>query len=439
MKKAKTPQTATVTIEALSHDGRGITSIEGKTTFVSGALIGETVTCKFTKRHSRFNEADAIEITNPSPDRTTPICVHFGVCGGCSMQHMSVEAQIKFKQNALLEQLKHFGKVVPENTLPPLSANSAGYRRKARIGVRYVRKKEKLLIGFREKSSNFLTDSHTCAVLHENVGTKITALSELISSLTQYEHIPQIEVAVSDKETALVFRHMTDLPQEDITKLCDFAKLHNMHFYLQPNPPAKIHKIWPQNSSEKLSYELPDYQLEMQFYPLDFIQVNGEINRLLIKQAVHFLDPQPTETVLDLFCGLGNFTLPIAKYAKHVIGVEGSQEMVIRAGENAQHNQISNAEFYAANLMEPSPHAPWMQKTYDKILLDPPRTGAKEIIAHLPKLAAKRIVYISCNPATLARDAGELVYNQGYKLKYAGVVNMFPHTSHIEAIAVFEK
>lgn len=439
MKKSQTPQIFTVNVESLSHDGRGIANIDGKTTFVSGGLPGESVTCKLTKRHSRYNEADVTDVITSSSDRTTPHCAHFGICGGCSMQHMTIDAQIQFKQNTLLEQLKHFGKVAPETILPPLAGNPWGYRRKARLGVRYVRKKEKLLIGFRERSSNFLTDAHTCPIMHESVGTKIPALSELIRSLTQFEHIPQIEVAASDTETALVFRHMTDLSAEDVTKLCEFAKEHNMHFYLQPNSPAKIHKIWPQDSVEKLAYHLPDYQLEMEFYPLDFIQVNGEINRLLLKQALTLLDPQPSETILDLFCGLGNFTLPLARNAHYVVGVEGSQEMVSRAQANATHNGINNAEFHAANLMEPSANVPWLQRQYDKILLDPPRTGAKEIIPLLTKFAAKRIAYVSCNPATLARDAGELVYTHGYKLKCVGVVNMFPHTSHVEAIAIFEK
>lgn len=439
MNQTKQPQTFTVDIKSLSHDGRGIAEINGKTTFISGAINGETVICQLTKKHSRYNEAEVTEVISASPERVTPLCAHAGVCGGCSLQHMNIDAQIRLKQSALLEQLKHFGKVIPESVLPPIIGNPWHYRRKARLGVRYVRKKERVLVGFREKFSNFLTDVQACPVLHETVGTKIKDLTDLIRSLMQFEHIPQIEVAVSDTETALIFRHLMPLPEEDIAKLCAFAETHNMHFYLQPNPPEKIRKIWPKNSSEKLSYSLPEYELDMQFYPLDFIQVNGEINKLMLKQALQLLEPQSTDTVLDLFCGLGNFTLPLARYAQHVIGVEGGTEMVARAKENAQHNNISNVEFYAANLMEPTSDAPWMQKKYDKILLDPPRTGAKEILPFLPKFAAKRIVYVSCNPATLARDAGELVYNYGYKLKQVGVVNMFPHTTHIEAIALFMK
>lgn len=441
MKKSQLPELHTVNIESLSHDGRGITTINGKTTFVSGAIVHETVICKLTRKHSRYNEAEVTEVLTAAPERTTPLCAHYSVCGGCSMQHINSDAQIQFKQKTLLEQLKHFGKVEPEIVLPPISGNPWHYRRKARLGVRYVRKKERVLVGFREKFSNFLADIHACPVLHESVGSRIAELSDLIASLSQYEHIPQIEVAISDHETALIFRHLTPLPEEDVKKLREFAEANSLHFYLQPNSPEKIHKIWPLDSADKLSYfiNLPDKKLEMQFYPLDFIQVNSEINQLMLKQALYLLDPQSSDDILDLFCGLGNFTLPLAHYAKHVVGVEGSHEMVTRAQENAQHNSISNVEFHAANLMEPSPSVAWMQKKYDKILLDPPRTGAKELLPFIPKFSAKKIVYVSCNPSTLARDAGELVYNYGYKLKQVGVINMFPHTSHIEAIALFEK
>lgn len=428
----------TVEIQGLSHDGRGIASINGKTTFVNGAIAGETVTCKITKKHSRYNEAEVVNIINPAKERVTPGCAHFSICGGCSMQHIADDAQIQIKQKILIEQLKHFGNVEPENILAPLSGNTWHYRRKARLGVRFVRKKNKLLVGFREKFSNFLADIQSCPVLHKSIGTRITELSHLIASLSQFDHIPQVEVAAGDQETALVFRHMTPLTDDDIAKLCEFGKTYSFAIYLQPNPPEKIHKIWPQNSSLYLQYKLPDYQLTMQFHPLDFTQVNGEVNLVMLKQAIALLDLQPGDTVLDLFCGLGNFSLPIARHAKQVIGIEGSKEMVERAHENAELNQIKNAEFYAANLMEPTEAASWMQNRYDKILIDPPRTGAKEIIPFFNRWKAKKIVYVSCNPATLARDAKELVHTLGYKLKFAGVINMFPHTSHIEAIALFE-
>lgn len=439
MKNARFPETVLLTIESLTHEGRGKAILDGKTTFVSGGLANETVSCQITKKHSRYNEADVLEVISRAPERAQPICSHFGVCGGCSLQHMNEEAQLLLKQNSLLEQLHHFGKVSPESILPPLTGQSSGYRRKARLGVRYVKKKERVLVGFREKQSNFLTDVKSCPVLHQSIGSRIEALGALIASLDQFEQIPQIEVAASDIGTALVIRHLTPLPEEDIAKLCEFAKINDLHFYLQPNPPAKIHKIWPKESPELLTYYLSKYQLSMQFHPLDFIQINGEINQLLLERALQLLDPQKTDTVLDLFCGLGNFSLPIARFAKSVIGVEGSQDMVSRARQNATLNDIQNAEFHMENLMEPSSTSSWIKQTYHKILLDPPRTGAKEILGFIPQFSANRIVYVSCNPATLARDAGELVYTYGYKLKQVGVINMFPHTSHIEAIALFEK
>lgn len=428
-----------VDIESLSHDGRGIARINDKTTFIGGALPGEKVKCKLTKRHSRFNEGEVIEVITASAERITPTCQHFGICGGCSMQHLSMDSQIAFKQKVFLEQLKHFGQVEPEILLSPLSGNPWGYRSKARLGVRYVRKKERVLVGFREKLSNYLADIHECPVLHESVGMHIKDLTVLIASLNQYEHIAQIEVAVSDTKTALIFRNMTDLPENDIEKLIAFAKQFNIEIYLQPNPPAALKKIWPQDQHTMLTYALPDFNLEMNFHPLDFTQINSEVNKLMLRQALQLLNPQATDNVLDLFCGLGNFTLPIAQRAKHVTGIEGSTDMVIRARENAQHNHIQNTDFFAANLMAPSLNDTWMQKKYEKILLDPPRSGALEIIAHFPVFSATHIVYVSCNPATLARDAKELVHTQGYKLKSAGIINMFPHTSHIEAMALFER
>lgn len=426
-------------IESLSHDGRGVATINCKTTFVMGALPNELVRCKITKKHRRYNDAQAIEIITPAPERTEPHCAHFGICGGCSMQHVDISAQVQLKQQVLIEQLKHFGKVTPETILPPLASKPWGYRRKARLGVRYIRKDEKIRVGFREKLSNHLTELTECPVLHPAVGTRLTALSELVRSLSQYEHIPQIEMAASDDAVALVFRHMRPLSADDLQKLKTFGEANQLQIYLQPNAPAAVHKIWPADNEIFLHYALPDYDLTMRFHPLDFTQVNGEINRLMIKQALELLQPSATDHVLDLFCGLGNFTLPLARTAAHVTGIEGSAEMVTRARENAAYNQLHNTEFAVANLMSPDPKSPWLRKKYQKILLDPPRTGAKEIIPHLARLGADRIVYVSCNPSTLARDAGDLVYNHQYKLKSVGVMNMFPHTSHIEAIALFEK
>jgi 23S rRNA (uracil1939-C5)-methyltransferase len=438
-RKKKVFPEVTLEINALSHDGRGIGHIDGKTAFVHGALVGEKVLCKVVKQHRRYAEAKTLEVIQPSDIRSAPSCEHYGICGGCSMQHMNVAKQIEFKQQTLLEQLKHFGQVTPEIILPPIFGNSLGYRKKARLGVRYVEKKGKLFVGFREKMSNFLTDIQQCPVLHQNVGTKIHELSALIQSLSQYLHIPQIEVAIGDDVTALVIRHMQPLSSDDLHKLIEFGKTQQFHLYLQPNPPEPIRKIWPEDEVHTLQYRLDDYDMDFTFHPLSFTQVNSEMNQQMVKQAIELLEPTQDEMILDLFCGLGNFTLPLARFCRQVIGVEGSQEMVTCAAENATRNHIKNASFYAANLMNPSNEASWMQNTYDKILLDPPRAGAKEIIPYFPQFSPKKIVYVSCNPATLARDAHILVSEQGYQLKKTGIINMFPHTSHIEAIALFEK
>lgn len=433
------PTRTPATIHALSHDGRGIATVNNKKTFISGALPGETCTFEVTLKRSQYQEADALEITDSSPDRVTPPCQHFGVCGGCSLQHMSAEAQLQLKQTTLLNQLHHFGKVTPETILPPLNALMTGYRRKARLGVKFVIKKNKLLVGFREKASRYLADLESCAVLHPRVGQHLTDLSTLITSLENYQHIPQIEMAMGDQDLALVFRHMQPLPESDIEKLRQFAITQGIHVYLQPNPPEPIHKLWPQDADDRLTYTLPDFGVEFRFYPLDFTQINLEMNRMMVAQALRLLDLSPTDHVLDLFCGIGNFTLPLAKHVAHVTGVEGGNEMVERANENAAHNGITNAQFFAANLMDPPTNVPWMQAQYTKALLDPPRAGAQEILPHLSRLGVQKIVYVSCNPATLARDAGELVHQHGYQLKEVGILNMFPHTSHIEAMAVFTK
>jgi 23S rRNA (uracil1939-C5)-methyltransferase len=439
VKLDKEKESATATIHALSHDGRGIATVNCKTTFVSGALPGETVTFKIKQKRSSYHDAEMLEVITGTSERVTPPCIHFGICGGCNLQHMSIASQLQLKQQTLLDQLKHFGKVVPETIIPPLQAQSTGYRRKARLGVKYVIKKNKLLVGFREKSSNYLAELESCTVLHPLVGQRLSELSSVIASLEQYRSIPQVEVAIGDHDAALVFRHLEPLADSDKDKLIQFGHEYHFHIYLQPNPPAPISKLWPHDELDRLTYTLPDYGLEFLFHPLDFTQINLEMNRLMVKQAIQMLDLQTEDTVLDLFCGIGNFTLPIARHAKLVTGIEGGADMVERAGQNARFNAINNAVFHAANLMEPASHAPWMNGIYNKILLDPPRAGAKEILPYFNRFTAKKIVYVSCNPATLARDAGELVHQYGYQLQQAGIMNMFPHTAHIEAMAVFEK
>lgn len=434
-----TKPTITAEVESLTHDGRGVASHLNKKLFIQGALPSEKVSCEVIKKHERYDEAKMIELVTPSTERTNPPCPHFGVCGGCSLQHMAPDLQLQMKQQTLLEQLNHFGNVQPENILAPLNANTTGYRRKARLGVKFVIKKNKVLVGFREKSSRYLADLNECHTLHPAVGLKLLTLSELIASLSIKEHIPQIEVAIGDHEVALVFRHMRDFNENDIEKLKCFAKKEEMQVYLQPNSPAPLTKLYPEDSIERLHYSLPQHNITFRFHPLDFTQINLELNQLMVEQAIRLLDLQKTDNVLDLFCGIGNFSLPLAKYANQVTGIEGDIEMVKRAQENATYNHIDNVNFDMCNLFQPNADAHWLRQQYHKILLDPPRTGAKEIIPFFKSLKASKIAYVSCNPATLARDAGELVHNCGYRLTHAGIMNMFPHTAHTEAMAIFEK
>ena len=436
--KQNNPATLETTITKLSHDGRGIAQIKGKTTFIENALPGETVTFQLTRRHNKYDEGKAVEIIQPSPDRVEPKCRHFMVCGGCALQHMSHERQRQLKQEGLLEQLQHFGGVQPQTVLPPLIGNAWGYRRKARLGVKYVAKKQTVLVGFREKNGRYLAELNRCEVLHPSVGAIIEDLKSLISQLDAYQTLPQIEVAVSDESTALVFRHMEPLSETDQNKLIAFAQQKNIIVYLQPGKPETVHLLWPPQADPLLYYQLPEHTLTLAFHPTDFTQINTDINRQMVTRAVELLALKPTDRVLDLFCGLGNFTLALARHCAAVIGVEGATEMVRRAEKNAEINKLTNVQFYAADLAAETIHAPWMQLAFDKILLDPPRSGALAIIKQFPKLHPRRILYISCNPATLARDTAELV-NQGYQLLQAGIMDMFPHTHHVETIAVFAK
>ena len=435
-KRLKFPEGLTnAHIDNLSHEGRGIATIEGRKTFISNALPGEDVAFQYTALQPRYGEGRAIDIMVASPERVAPECPHFGICGGCSLQHMEHSAQLGLKQNTLLEQLQHFAKVVPDTILPPITGPQYGYRHKARLGVRYVPKKNSVLVGFREQQSRYLTALDLCKVLAPPVGNLITPLRELISSLTAFEQIAQIEVAIGDTQTALVFRNLVPLDTTDHNKLIDFAQQHTLDLYLQSGGPDTVTKIWPLNNSDLLYYTLPDFDLKLTFHPLDFIQINSVINRKMIPAALNLLELKSTDKVLDLFCGLGNFTLPIARTAQHVTGVEGSTLMVKRATANAIANNINNVEFQMADLTQPIT-VTWAKQHYDKLLLDPARAGAKEIIELIPQWQPQRIVYVSCNPATLARDAG-LLAQQGYHLQSAGIIDMFPQTNHVESIALF--
>lgn len=425
-------------IEKLSHDGRGIAYSDGKTQFVEGALPGERVLAVYTNQRSKFDELRAEQILDASPERVTPPCAHAHLCGGCSLQHLATEAQIRHKEQVMIEQFRHFGAVLPPQLEPPLRDDTEGYRRKARLGVRYVMKRDEVLVGFREKSSNFLTAIDRCVVLDPRVGERITELKELLRGLEAYRNIAQIEVAIGDEDVALVVRNLEPLAQGDLDALLDYAKARNLQLYLQPGGPSTVHRIWPEQGEDRLWYRLEEFGVTLKFHPTDFTQVNAGINRKMVTRALDWLDPQPTDRVLDLFCGLGNFTLPLATRAGSVVGVEGDEAMVVRGRENAEFNRLQNLTFYGADLQADFTREAWAKEGFDKILIDPPRSGALEVVQYLPKFGAKRIVYVSCNPATLARDAGVLVAH-GYRLLKAGVMDMFPHTTHVESIALFEK
>ncbi len=432
-------------ITGLSHEGRGIARAEGKTQFVDGALPGETVRAIYVDKRSKFDELKTVEVLSASPERVTPPCEHAELCGGCSLQHMDTQAQIEFKQGVLQEQFKHFGNLQAEEWVAPMTGPVLGYRGKARLGVRYVSKREEVLVGFREKRNSFIADLKQCEVLDPRVGHRLLALRELVSSLSVYRALPQFEVAMGDEQVALVVRHMEALTEQDTEKLIAFGKLHEMDIYLQPGGVATVHKIWPESGEDRLYYVLPTSESEanspevkLSFHPMDFTQVNARINRTMVPRAIEWLDLNDNDRVLDLFCGLGNFTIPMATCAKHVVGVEGDDAMVVRGRENAHLNGLDNVAFYGANLQADFTKETWAQEGFDKILIDPPRSGALEVVNYLARFGAERIVYVSCNPATLARDAGVLV-EKGYRIVKAGVMDMFPHTSHVESIALFEK
>jgi len=432
-----------VTIESLSPEGRGVAHVNGKVVFVDFALADEVVEFKYTRVSKKFDEARAVTILKASSQRVEPICAHFTVCGGCSMQHQAHEAQIQSKQAALMQQLQHLGQTQPANILSPLRGPLKHYRQKARLSVKYVPKKDKVLVGFREKGNSFLADILACPVLHESVGLRIKDLSDLLITMKARSVIPQIEVAIDDSKTALVFRHLEDLCDEDKSALTEFAKRYDLQIMLQSGGPDTVSALWPQDPPP-LSYTLKEQAVTIEFQPNDFTQVNSEINQLMVSHALQMLALNSEDKVLDLFCGLGNFTLAMAKQCASVVGVEGAQSMVVKARENAQRNNIANVAFYAADLSRDISSEIWLNKagvsqSYDKILLDPPRSGAMEMLKYIGKLKAKRIVYVSCNPATLARDTHVLVHEYGYTLEEAGVMDMFPHTAHVESIVLFTK
>ena len=425
-----------VTIESLAHDGRGVAHLDGKAVFIDGALPGEVVSFEYTTSRRKFDEGRVTAVQTASADRVEPRCAHFGVCGGCSLQHLDPAAQIQAKQQTLLDNLRHIGKVAPESVLPPMTGPVWGYRTKARLGVKDVVKKGRVLVGFREKRSPYVADLSRCEVLHPAVGEGLGDLSGLVEQLEARARIPQIEVAVAGETSALVFRHLDPLTPHDRDVLRQYAIDQDVHVYLQPGGPDTVQVLWPEKSV--LSYTLGSESVVIEFQPTDFTQVNTAINEQMVARVLEMMSLGETDTLLDLFCGLGNFTLPLARHAGKVTGVEGDAGLVSRARDNAALNGLDNTAFHVANLAETNTDAAWAGSGYNKVLLDPPRSGAAEVMPLLGNIHPQRIVYVSCHPGSLARDAGTLVNELGYRLRSAGVMDMFPHTAHVESIALFE-
>ncbi|MDY0309177.1 MAG: 23S rRNA (uracil(1939)-C(5))-methyltransferase RlmD [Castellaniella sp.] len=429
-------------VESLDLEGQGIAHHEGKVVFVEGALPGERVLARVTRRKPSFDKARTERVLRPSSQRTRPPCPHFGVCGGCAMQHLEPAAQMAVKQRALEDALAHIGKVRPEQILPAVQGPAFGYRHRARLSVRLVPKKGGMLVGFRERASSYVADMQTCLVLPPHVSALLMPLRDLIGGLSRPDRMPQVEVAVGDASTVFCLRHLEPLTPDDLDRLRDFGVRHGIDWWLQPKGPETAHPLDPERA-DALAYVLPAQGLRMHYRPTDFTQVNPYINQALVARALSLLDVQPDDRVADLFCGLGNFSLPLAMQGRAVVGIEGSATLVARAREDAARQGLQDrAEFTELNLFEVD--AGWLRGLgrCDRMLIDPPREGALAVAQALSALAPderpRRVVYVSCNPATLARDAGILHHVGGWSLKAVGAVNMFPHTAHVESIAVFE-
>ncbi len=435
-RRKKLPEPSEVTIDAMSHEGRGIAHVNGKTVFVFGALEGEKVRIQALKTTRSFDQATTLEVIEASPKRIEPRCEAFQVCGGCSLQHLASDDQIALKQQALLGMMTHAG-IESGDILPPLRAAEWGYRKKARLGVKYVKKKGRVLVGFRERNTSYIADMHRCEVLLPEVGHKLDLLSDMIGRLEARAQIPQIEVAADADHIQLVFRHLQPLSEHDRDVLAEFAKLQNVHIQLQPGGPDTVHTLYPEQQALSLD-PMGDQQVSIAFNALDFVQVNSDINQQMVAQALRLLDLQPADTLLDLFCGLGNFTLPMAQRCAQVTGIEVDTAMVMRARDSAVANHIRNTDYHTADLTQPNVNLTWMRQHYDKILLDPPRSGALEMAQLIGRFNALRIVYVSCQPSSLVRDAA-IICSQGYRMTHLGIMDMFPQTAHVESMAVFER
>lgn len=437
--KKKLPQEpVNVTIESLSHDGRGVAHVNGKVVFIDEALPGENLDFSYTDSRKDYAEGRVVQLHSRSEHRVDPACPHFGRCGGCSFQHVDDAEQIHFKEDLLREQFRRIGKVEIPEVWEALTGPHWGYRRKARMGVKWVAKKDRVLVGFRERRNPFLAEIDTCKVMHPVVGENLPLLAEMIKGLSIRDKIPQIEVAIGDEVCILAFRVLEPPSSDDKQRMREFAHQQRISICLQPKGPESIVPL--DGEPEVIpSYALPEQGLKFNFRPAMFTQVNYEINRKMITRALEALELTKQDRVLDLFCGLGNFTLPLATMAGQVVGIEGDLPLVKHARENARLNNLENVEFHVADLSKEVKDLTWCRQRFDKVLLDPSRAGAAEVLQHLQHWQPQRIVYVSCNPSTLARDAGILVNELGYKLVKAGVMDMFPQTAHVESIALFVK
>jgi len=432
----KTGEIQEADIVDLAHDGRGVARVDGKTVFIDGALPGERVRFRVFKRRRQLDEAGLVEVLAASPERVVPACEHFGLCGGCSLQHLSAPAQLAAKQRQLLDNLERIGKVRPERVLAPLRGPAWAYRRRARLGVKYVHKKGRVLAGFRERDKPYIADLRRCEVLQAPLATLPRDLAALVETLAIREKIPQVEVSAGDAATALVFRVLEPPGPEDTEKIAAFGAKHGVQIFLQTgglDTVRALHSHYP-----PLTYAVDEGRTVIEFGPVDFIQINREINASMVTTALELLLPMASDTALDLFCGLGNFTLPLARRVRRVLGVEGDASLVAKAESNAARNGVGNAAFVKENLFEPAQFGPWAHERYDVVLLDPPRAGAAALLTRMAHWRPRRVVYISCHPGSLARDAETLVHAQGFRLTCAGVMDMFPQTTHVESIAVFE-
>jgi len=426
-------------IDAVTHDGRGITATDGKKVFVAGALAGEEVRFMRRKRRRNFDEAELLEVLQPSPDRVDARCEAFGRCGGCVLQHVSIEEQRDIKFGTLRDNLQRIAKAEPREWLQPLTGPDWHYRRRARLGVKDVPGKGRVLVGFRERHAPYITDMQRCEVIAKPVDDLITPLSELIGQLSIRSRLPQIEVAVAENGVALVFRVLDPPSDGDLRLLRRFGAEHALRIWLQPGGLDSLQLVWPEEDPGPLTYVLPEFDIEVAFEPIDFVQVNGDINRRMVHAAIDYLAPGADDRVLDLYCGIGNFSLPLARKSGAVVGVEGEPMLVERAAANALRNGLENVSFRCADLSAIDGSENWIQEHWDRVLLDPARSGAAEVVAHMRSIDPERIVYVSCHPGTLARDAGILVNEHNYTLEAAGIIDMFPHTAHAESIAVFSK